>query len=139
METKPKNFTVRFYDPADYPTVKEWWEGHGWPAVPEAVLPQPGIICELNGEPIAACWLYMSNSNGVAMMEWTVANPELAGRDTVRAIEVLTGYVDVFAKEHDYGMILTTCKQEGLARLLSRNGFQETDREMIHLIKIINK
>lgn len=128
---------IRHYEPTDYGRVCEWWTGHGWPAVPEPALPRPGIIAELDGEPLGAVWLYMSNSNGVAMMEWLVVKPDLAGRQSIAVIKALIEGVEIAAKAADYGVIFTSCRQPALARILEKTGFKETDREMIHLLKLL--
>ena len=114
--------------------MSEWWDGHGFPAVPLEILPRLGIIAEINGSPIGAAWLYMDNSSGVCMMEWTVTNPANNPRDSLRAISALTEFLKADAKSNGYTVILTTCKQQSLARVHERNGFTKTDDGMIHLI-----
>ncbi len=133
----PDIYQVRYYNPNDYATIAPWWVGHGWDSVPEPILPRPGLVCELNGQPVAAVWLYLSNSNGVAMMEWLVAKPDLLPKKSLQAIKVLIGWVDEECRINNYGVIFTTAKQPGLARILEKSGFVTTDREMIHLIKTL--
>lgn len=130
-------FTIRHYTPEDYPTVAEWWKGHDWPPVPEQVLPKPGIIAERDGVPLGAVWLYMSNSNGVAMMEWLVVKPDIPGRQALAIIKALVEGVEIEARCGDYGVIFTSCKQPALAKIIERCGFVETDKQMIHLLKIL--
>jgi len=130
-------FEIRHYGAEDYPLVKQWWEGHGWTAVEEKFLPRPGIVCLVDGVPAGAVWLYMSNSNGVAMMEWLVVRPDLPARQALEVIRHLLAGVEIECREADYGVIFTTARQAGLARILEKAGFVETDREMIHLIKAI--
>lgn len=132
METK---FTVRMIDlPADYPVVSQWWPAHGWPAVPDAILPKLGLMVEAHGNPCMAGWLYMDNSVGVSMMEWVVSNPETAPRDVLRAVQVLVGAMKDLALSNDYGVVLTSCKQPALVRAYEKAGFQKTDEGMTHLL-----
>jgi hypothetical protein len=130
MATSPE---LRLVTPEDYPMLKTWWEGHGWPAVPQRVLPPLGV---LYGEQ-AAGWLYMDNGGtGVAMMEWLVTNPENRPLVTVRAINAVVEFLKAEGKRMDYNIILTTCRQPALARLLNRAGFTTTDTEMTHLLGV---
>ncbi len=115
----------------DYEMLASWWTGHGWPAVPKHILPPLGIIADN----IAAGWLYMDNGGtGVCMMEWLVTDPKVSPIATVRALRVVVDFLKSEASRMDYGVMLTTCNQEGLARLLENKGFQRTDTGMIHLI-----
>lgn len=131
---------IREYTPNDYPMLCEWWRGHGWDPVHELMLPKLGVIVdEFDADgfqmPIAASFLYMDNSCGVAMMEWTVSNPKAAGRSIFKAISTIIDFLAISAKEMGYSVILTTCKQPSLARVFQKGKFIRTDSEMIHLIK----
>jgi hypothetical protein len=128
---------IRLFTPEDYPIVKEWWAGHDWEGVPLDVLPSLGAIASVAGEDVCAAWLYMDNSVGVCMLEWLVANPESSGKKILVAERMLQNFLEEEAKEMDYGVMLTTCKQESLARLHEKNGFMRTDSNMIHLIKFL--
>lgn len=117
----------------DYPMLESWWIGHGWPAVPQRVLPPLGVIYANR----AAGWLYMDNGGtGVAMMEWLVTNPEAKPMESVKALVTVVEFLKMRAKQLDYPFILTTCRQESLARLLVRSGFEISDKEMIHLMGV---
>jgi hypothetical protein len=131
METEPGLF--RMVAGEDYPMLASWWQGHGWQAVPQRVLPPLGIIYA----DTAAGWLYMDNGGtGVAMMEWLVTNPAAKPLDAARALRKVVAFLKDEAKRMEYPIILTTCRQPGLARLLGREGFSVSDTEMIHLIGV---
>lgn len=122
---------IRLVTPEDYPTLERWWTGHGWPAVPQRVLPPLGVIA---GE-MAAGWLYMDNGGtGVAMMEWLVTDPQAKPLAAAKALSSVVGFLKSEAKRMDYPIIFTTCRQPALARLLNREGFMTTDTEMIHML-----
>lgn len=110
-----------------------WWQGHGWPPVIKRVLPPLGVIYA----DTAAGWLYMDNGGtGVAMMEWLVTNPNAKPLDAARALRKVVAFLKSEAKRMAYPIILTTCRQPSLARLLGRDGFEVSDKEMIHLIGV---
>lgn len=121
----------------DYPMVSKWWISHGWNAVPIGVLPKLGVVSEMDGQPIAAGWLYMDNSIGVSMLEWMVANPDAKPKSVYRAIKSIVEFLKNHAKQLGYAVMLTTCKQESLARVYEKTGFQRTDCEMIHLVQTL--
>jgi hypothetical protein len=122
----------------DYPIVSQWWINHGWSAVPLGVLPKLGIVAELGGEPVAAGWLYMDNSIGVSMLEWVVANPEAKPRSVYKSIKAIVEFLKGQAMAFGYAVMLTTCKQESLARIYEKTGFHRTDSEMIHFVQTLN-
>lgn len=125
----------REYTPEDYPTLLAWWEGHKWEGVPAAVLPKLGVIVEVDGRPVVAGFLYMDNSVGVSMLEWVVSNPAISGLSIVRGIRALVIFMTDRARELDYGVMLTSCRQPSLARVYEANGFTKTDTGITHLLK----
>ena len=128
---------TRLYDPKDYPIVSPWWPAHGWPMISEDVLPKCGIVVEDDeGVPRAASWLYMSNSNGVSMMEWTVTNPLNKPKESFRAVQTLVNAMRELAISLDYGVILTTSKNPALIRLYEKGGFTKTDEGVTHLLML---
>lgn len=115
----------------------EWWKAHGWPGVALPILPKCGILVEDDNDMgLAAGWLYMDNSVGVAMLEWTVTNPNATAKQSYLAIAMLVQSAREVAKSLDYGVIITTARQHSLARCLQRNGFIQTDTGMTHLIML---
>lgn len=131
---------LKIFEPeADYATVESWWKGHGWSGVPLVMLPKLGVIASSGDTGLAAGWLYMDNSSGVCMLEWLVTNPEVKGTGTVRGLKHVCQYLTEQARAFGYTIMLTTCRQESLARFHERNGFQTTDHEMIHMVKTMPK
>jgi hypothetical protein len=123
----------------DYPLVSGWWEAHGFPVVPVAVLPKLGVMA-MDGElPVTAAWLYMDNSTGVCMLEWLVTNPDATGRQSLAGIAAVVGFLAERASEMNYGAMLTSCRQPALARIYERHGFTKTDEGVIHLVRNLGK
>lgn len=127
--------TARPYYGTDYPTVSGWWESHGWGAVPEAFLPTNGLIVEdADGVALAAGFLKLESSTPMAMLEWCVANNENKPRVSVEALAFLVGAARTMAKAMGRTTLFTYCKQQSLAKLYEKCGFQRSDTEMIHLV-----
>lgn len=128
---------VREFQDADHATISRWWiERDGVPP-PKAVLPKLGLIVGKEGKDIAAGFLYMDNSVGVCMLEWVVTNPDATAFESARAIRDLVAFMGERALEMDYGVMLTSCRQRSLARLYGGAGFAETDKDVIHMVKIL--
>ena len=123
----------------DYETCAQWWSGHGWEPVPAVVLPKLGMMVVDDEAPICAAWLYMDNSVGVSMLEWLVTNPDVSPMQTARAIKTLVAFMSDRAKEMNYGVMLTTCRQPSLARMYEKSGFIKTDEGVTHLLKMVKK
>lgn len=139
-------FLVREFCPVmDHAMVSEWWRGHGWPVVAAAILPALGVVSYFTdraGQPCdaAAGWLYMDNSgSGVCMLEWLVTNPAVGGKASVRGITAVVEFLKQRAAELNYGVMLTTCRQPALVRLMERNAFTKTDEGMTHLVHILRR
>lgn len=118
--------------------LSRWWVAHGWSPVAVPVLNAGlGFVAEEDGRPLAYACLYMSNRGGVSMLEWLVANPDASGKAVISAICRLLPFIANEAKELDYGVMLTTCRQPSLGRLLERCGFHKTDESVSHFVKLI--
>jgi hypothetical protein len=128
---------IREYRSEDHAMLMRWWKAHGWPGVSKAILPKLGLIIENNGKPVVAGFLYMDNSVGVAFLEWVVGSPDASGKEIVVGIGVLVDFMGKRAKQLDYGILITACRQEALVRLYEKNGFQKTDEGLTHLIKLL--
>lgn len=126
----------KFEEEKDYEMLKSWWESHGWEGVNPGLLKPLGHIVEIDDKPIVASFLYPVLGCGLAIMEWTVSNPEATRFSVVKAMSSITKFFKEWCLENGYGVLITTCKQESLARLHERNGFTKTDESMIHLAMI---
>jgi len=135
MESEPIILEM-FEAERHYAEVATWWAGHGWEPVPQAILPRLGVIGSIDGQGIAAAWLYMDNSIGVAMLEWMVGNPKGEARQVLRALRSVVEFLKAEAKRLDYGVILTSCRQAGLVKWLQKRGFMKTDEGVTHMLLI---
>lgn len=118
---------TRLYSPGDFPTISPWFTGHGGSPVPEKILPKCGVVAVLNGQPVAAVWLYMDNSVGVAWLAWLVTSPELPLFTAEEALRVLLGAAEAVAKSLDYGLLFTMTNKPALGRWFKGHGFAPND------------
>lgn len=115
--------TTRLYSPMDYRTVKRWWTLHGVQVVPKKVLPKCGVVVVDEGKLIAAGWLYLDNSVGVAWASWIVTNPAMPAVRTVKALKCLLGGIESVCKSLDYGLLFTMTNREAFGRFLKKEGW----------------
>ena len=130
--------TLKMFEPeTDYSIVEKWWDGHGWPALPLALLPKLGVMALFNGKPVSSGWVYLDNSSGVSILEWMVSDPDASPKKVYVGIKTIVGFLKERAKDMGYTVMLTTCKQESLAKVYEKTGFQRTDSNMIHLVQLL--
>ncbi len=117
--------TIRPFTAHDYPTLVQWWDGHGMPAIPPHAIPPFSWIVEATG-PAAFAAAYMDNGGtGVALITWITTNPENRRRESYHALESLLPFMrDHLAKQLDYTVQLSLTNQPGLEKLLIRMGFK---------------
>ena len=126
---------------SNYQMLESWWKEHGWPAVPIQKLPPVGFVAwdRVEGEsdvPLCAAFAYLDNGGtGVAMLEWTVGNPNV-GRLLVKGLKELLNFMIQELKKLDYDVVFTFCRHEGLIRIYEKCGFEVTDKGMTHLVHI---
>jgi hypothetical protein len=114
----------------------EWWNGHGFPPVPEAILPATGIIVFDGEKCLCSAHLYLDNSVGVSMMEWMVSNPANSSRESLLSLGHLLECMRQTAASLGYGITLTSISQPSLMRLAQRCGFEKTDENMAHFMSL---
>jgi len=135
---------ARIFEETDYPILMEWWEGHGWPGIHCSMIPKLTVIMSNEERDICAGSVYMDNSVAedkvkICMLEWIVTNPKATNMESYKGIREMTDLLEKRVREMGYGVILTTCKQESLAKVHEKSGFIRTDSNMIHLIKILRE
>lgn len=115
---------TRLYTSQDYATICGWWEQHGGKCVPEHVLPKCGVIVEnADKEIVAAGWLYMDNSVGIAWLAWLVSNPKQNAFKVAKGIRILLLAIEELCKEFNYGILFTMTDRESLGRFFEQNDF----------------
>lgn len=118
-----------------YPVLAEWWNAHkDWAAIPEVFLPKRGWVVQDEESLLCAGFLYVDQDAPFGVMEWIVANPDNAPRESIKALHMLiASIVEIASKQ---GLVLhTSVRQEGLAKLYAKHGFSIADSGMINMIR----
>lgn len=120
-----------------YHIVSKWWNSQQWPAIPLEMLPQTGFLAVSGGKPVAACWLYKTDSH-IALLEWMIGDPEAAPKLRGDAQNLLIEQATREAQELGFKALFTMSQHARLIeRLRTQHGFKVTDKGMTHLIRFI--
>lgn len=122
---------VRVWDrETDYDTLKTWWEGHGWAALPAIDIPDTGFIAN---ECAFGC-LYIDIHMRFAMLEWVVTSLETNGKALVGSLNELLDKLLGTAKEVGVKRVYSVLKHKGLVKLYEKHGFVKGDTQVCDMI-----
>ncbi len=133
------DLALEFYTPERRDDIVAWYRGHGkWP-IPEEALPGLGLVAlDEEGQPCAAIWLYMDNSVGVAFPSGFVTRPRNSLGLTRRAGFKLMEFIENECRAMGYGLLISHTRP-GVARMLSRIGFETGPSELVMVTKLIEQ
>lgn len=118
----------------DYEIISHWWEEQNWPVIPLETLPKTGLMIWLGTLPIAAGFLYQTDSS-IAILEWIVANPKVSYEVRGKGLDVLLDDLSFVAHNFGFKKLFTMAKNERLIARAETHGFLKTDEGMTHLIR----
>lgn len=128
---------IPYSETLHYETLSSWWASHGWDAIPKHKLPPFGFVVSIDGVLTVASFAYLCNGGtGMAMIEWTVANPESKGRSVYKAVRTVLDFMKQQLKKMDYNVFMTSCRHKGLIKIFEKEGFSKTDEGITNLIFI---
>ena len=110
----------------DYEEICRWWVAHGWEPVPMPFLPV-GFVIEHDGILKCAGFLYMDKTAPIGMLEWVVSNPDNAGTESYRSLDLLLGEITKFAKYNLIGAVYSKLVHKPLEHLYNKHGFISGD------------
>lgn len=113
-------------------SIQKWGLKYGFPLPAQEILPETGFIVE----DLACGFLYKTNSK-LAWLEWVFSNPEKPKEDRAKALDLIFKTIEQEAKSQGFLVLFSAAAISGYAQVLQRNGFQETDKNVSHHIKLI--
>ena len=134
------NLTVRSYGEGigDFQLVESWVNAHAREAVfAETTIPPVGVIVESDGEPVAACWLYLSAGIGVGFLEMPVTRPGTKLEDAVTFLGHALAALEEIARSHNYGVLMATTPK-GIGHVLMRKFGYKLVGDRVQLFKRID-
>lgn len=128
------------YDPAqDAAMIAEWCQAHGYSGMPPHILPALGVVAQADGEDVAALWLYMDNSCGVAFAEHPITRGGLSTKLAKAALVMAMRFLQKEAAATGYHTIIIRTLP-ALARWAKECGFvKDNERNMVTMICSVNE
>lgn len=115
----------------DYGDLETWWLAQDWTPVQRQFLPKLGLI-----EPgLAAGFLYLSDSGGMAWMEWIVGNPEADYEERGKALDQIIEGLAAAAAHAGAKAIFTSASHKRLIERYKEHSFMLTDSNVSHFIR----
>lgn len=130
---------LRMYDPAnDAPMIAKWCEAHGYKGIPPHILPKLGVVVQADGTDVAALWLYMDNSCGVAFAEHPITKGGLNLKLAKEAMLLALDFVKKEAAACGYHTIIIRTLPP-LARYAKQAGFViDSERTLVTMLCATN-
>ena len=128
--------------PTDYRIVVDWWEKHGFPVLPQMMLPSTGFMYYKEAKPICSVYVYLPKTGDggcLAVCEYWVANPDATREERDEGFPQLLKFVKLFARENGILALTTSIKNQSLLKRLEGAGWQQADTGMISMIQDTTK
>lgn len=122
-----KDIIVRPVVDEDYIEISEWLKDRKWPMPPaRGSLPATGYIAEENGKPLAAGFLYLTNSS-IGIFDWLSTNPESGYRGLV-GLKKISEYIKRVS-DPEVSVILSFQGNGKLANYMSKKlGYKKVEK-----------
>lgn len=125
--------TFRFFNPElDYELIRKWWLSRSVEFFELEKLPKNGIIAEDNGVPIAAGFLYLTDS-AFAIITWLVGNPDVTYDLRDRGVQAVIEQLCAQSKRHGVQVAIGLTSHIGLGKKYESRGFMYTESVMQYM------
>lgn len=130
---------IRSIQESDWEMLQLWWKAWGWPEMSKDLLPLNGLgglIVEKQNKPIAAGFLYLTNSK-VAWTEWIVSDPDYREDDRVESLTMLVRGLEEVAVSTGYKIVLSVGRNKGLLNIHKELGYTVDEKPSYEISKKI--
>lgn len=130
---------IRSIQETDWEMLQGWWKTWGWPEMSKDILPLDGLgglIIEKQGRPIAAGFLYLTNSK-VAWTEWVVSDPTYREDDRTECLTMLVKGLEDVAISTGCKIILSVGRNKGLLNIHKELGYTVDEKPSYEISKKI--
>lgn len=130
---------IRSIQESDWEMLQLWWKAWGWPEMSKDLLPLNGLgglIVEKQNKPIAAGFLYLTNSK-VAWTEWIVSDPDYREDDRVDSLTMLVQGLEEVAVSTGYKIVLSVGRNKGLLNIHKELGYTVDEKPSYEISKKI--
>ncbi len=131
--------SIRSIQESDWEMLQNWWKAWGWPEMSKDLLPLNGLgglIVEKENKPIAAGFLYLTNSK-VAWTEWIVSDPDYREDDRKDCLTMLVRGLEEVAVSTGYKIVLSVGRNKGLLNIHKELGYTVDEKPSYEISKKI--
>lgn len=121
-----------------YEQLRVFWKQYDWIAPEVDVLPETGYVAMVDDKPIAACFVYLSNS-ALCFMDWMIADKEANPDHRKEAVNGLIDKIKEQASESGYKIIYTITANTHLIGIYGEHGFQPMEKNAYSMAFSTNK
>jgi hypothetical protein len=132
-------YSVRRITEEDFALITKWCKDWKFPDIVSNLraLPERGYIASCDSIDVFCGFLYLTDSL-FAHPEWIISNKEVKDKDKRKqALKLLFAKMEEEAKELGHSIFLMSVKHPLLLKSLKEVGFEQTDKNMTNLIKIL--
>lgn len=126
--------TLKVYENEHYEILVDWWKKQDWQALPADMLSPTGFISYDEETPIAAGFLYNTDSNW-AVIEWVVGNPDVDHEKRSEGLDLVLNGLLITAEGLGKKYIQTIVEHKRLIERYKNFKFMETDKNMTVMIR----
>lgn len=112
--------------------VQSWMSKHAFPLPPPSYLPTRGYVVE----DTASGFLYATDS-AFGFVEWVATNPDKDKEERSQGVDLLMETITKEAKSLNMQALFSMSGVEAYKTILKRNGFQESDTNQSHFVKLL--
>lgn len=124
---------ARPYTPDQHSIIESWWKEHGWTPVHPSLLPSTGFIVWQGLQPLAAGFLYLTDSK-FCVLDWVLSAPKSDRIERGKALDLLLDSLIQAARTNEKSVIFTTVKHPRLIERYKAHGFITTDEQMTSMV-----
>lgn len=119
-----KDFEVEeFILKKHFPMICKWWDSYNQSELSPNLFFTKGLILMESGLPIAASWIYETNTSS-CQVGWTIVNPQLGPKKKLFALNRILDHIISLAQSMGYEFIQSFSNKSALTKLMQRKGFQ---------------
>lgn len=123
----------------DWELLVSWWKDWGWPVLSKDILPDEGtggIMIEHEGKPIAAGFIYWSNS-GMCWLDWVISDYNGNKRARPLAVKMLIETVESMVKKAGKKCLMSISRSNSLLKIHKKLGWTVDATPSYEMIKRI--
>jgi hypothetical protein len=116
---------IRKLQESDWSLLEGWWKDWGWPVLSKDILPDNGtggIMIEHDEKPIAAGFIYWSNS-GMCWLDWIISDNKGSKRARPLAVKLLIETAEDMVRAAGKKCLMSISRSNSLLKIHKKLGW----------------